>query len=130
MLYIVNNNSLSNSSNLESVSLATRFTYCELTDFNVSYRVIHWYIALVVCTFGFFTNTGNIVVLIKMNPKITSTNIVLAGLALANNVVNTEYIPYALGTLIFRTDTNVNVLTYTWASYVLIHAHISQVMTY
>jgi len=75
-------------------------------------------------------NTANIVVLIKMNPKITSINIVLAGLALANNVVNTEYIPYALGTLIFRTEPDANVLSYAWALYVLIHAHISQVRIY
>lgn len=125
---IVNN--LSNPPNLEPTSLAMRFTYCDLTDFKVNYRVIHWYIALVVCGFGFVMNTANIVVLIKMNQKITSTNIVLAGLALANNVVNTEYIPYALGNLIFRTEPNANVLTYTWASYVLMHAHVSQVRIY
>jgi len=123
-------NNLSNPSNLEPAPPAMRYTYCDLTDFKVSYRVIHWYIALAVCTFGFVMNTANIVVLMRMNPKITSTNIVLAGLAFANNVVNTEYIPYALGNLIFRTEPNANVLTYPWAVYVIVHAHISQVRIY
>ena len=72
-------------------------------------------------------NSINISVLTKTNPKITSINIILTGLALANNVVNVDYVLYALGNLIFRDQPNETALTYEWAAYVLFHAHASQV---
>lgn len=89
------------------------------------------YIALVVCGFGFLMNTANYVVLAKMSPiKTTSINIVLAGLTLANNVVNTEYFSYSLGNLVYNRQSNERVLTYAWASYVLFHMNSCQVRAY
>ena len=104
-----------------------RSTYCDLTEFKKSYRASHWYISLVLCVFGFVMNTTSIVVLAKINPKPTSTNIIIASLTLANNVVNAEYISYSLGNLIYSRQPNERVLTYAWASYVLFHMYSCQV---
>lgn len=103
--------------------------YCGegLETFRQHYLLMHGYTALVVCLFGFVANTLNIVVLTRMDQKISPTNAILTGLALADNFVMIEYIPFAFHMYILRERPVYEKFSYPWTVYVLIHAHVTQV---
>lgn len=103
--------------------------YCGqgLETFRQHYLLMHGYIALVVCLFGFVANTLNIVVLTRMDQRISPTNAILTGLALADNFVMIEYIPFAFHMYILRERPVYEKFSYPWTVYVLIHAHVTQV---
>ncbi|XP_037085514.1 probable G-protein coupled receptor 139 [Pollicipes pollicipes] len=87
-----------------------------------SYRPLHGYLALVVCVFGSVANLINIVVLTRKD-MLSSTNIILTGLAVADMAVMLEYIPFAFQHYIEGTDQ----FSYPAIAYVLFHAHFAQV---
>lgn len=103
--------------------------YCGdgLEAFGQTYLIMHGYISLMVCLFGMLANTLNIIVLTRMDPRISPTNAILTGLALADNLVMIEYIPFAFHQYIFRNRPIYERFTYPWTVYVLIHAHVTQV---
>lgn len=103
--------------------------YCGdgLEAFGQTYLIMHGYISLMVCLFGMLANTLNIIVLTRMDPRISPTNAILTGLALADNLVMIEYIPFAFHQYIFRNRPVYERFTYPWTVYVLIHAHVTQV---
>ena len=103
--------------------------YCGdgLETFSKSYRLVHGYISLVVCLFGMLANTLNIVVLTRMDQRISPTNAILTGLAVADNLVMSEYIPFAFHMYILSDRPKYERFSYPWTVYVMIHAHVTQV---
>lgn len=103
--------------------------YCGegLEVFRQTYLLMHGYISLMVCLFGALANTLNIVVLTRMDQRISPTNAILTGLAVADNLVMIEYIPFALHMYILRERPIYERFNYPWAVYVLVHAHVTQV---
>jgi hypothetical protein len=103
--------------------------YCGdgLEAFRKSYLIMHGYISLVVCLFGMLANTLNIIVLTRMDQRISPTNAILTGLALADNLVMIEYIPFTMHMYILHGRPVYERFSYPWTVYVLIHAHVTQV---
>lgn len=103
--------------------------YCGdgLEAFRRSYLIMHGYISLMVCLFGMLANTLNIIVLTRMDQRISPTNAILTGLALADNLVMIEYIPFTMHMYILRERPVYERFSYPWTVYVLIHAHVTQV---
>jgi hypothetical protein len=103
--------------------------YCGdgLETFRKSYLIMHGYISLVVCLFGMLANTLNIIVLTRMDQRISPTNAILTGLALADNLVMIEYIPFTMHMYILHGRPVYERFSYPWTVYVLIHAHVTQV---
>lgn len=103
--------------------------YCGegLEAFRRSYLIMHGYISLMVCLFGMMANTLNIIVLTRMDQRISPTNAILTGLALADNLVMIEYIPFTMHMYILRERPVYERFSYPWTVYVLIHAHVTQV---
>lgn len=103
--------------------------YCGdgLEAFRQTYLIMHGYISLMVCLFGMLANTLNIIVLTRMDQRISPTNAILTGLALADNLVMIEYIPFAFHMYILRERPVYERFSYPWTVYVLIHAHVTQV---
>ncbi|KAK3603463.1 hypothetical protein CHS0354_030303, partial [Potamilus streckersoni] len=66
-----------------------------LHKFQESYRPIHGYLAAIVCVFGVIANILNIIILTRKN-MISSTNIILTGLAISDGLTMALYFPYAL----------------------------------
>lgn len=103
--------------------------YCGegLESFRKTYLMMHGYISLVVCLFGMLANTLNMIVLTRMDQRISATNAILTGLAFADNLVMIEYIPFAFHNYILRERPMNERFSYPWTVYVLIHAHVTQV---
>ena len=66
-----------------------------LQAFEQGYRPIHGYLAAMVCVFGIIANVLNIIVLTRKN-MVSSTNIILTGLAISDGLTMVFYFPYAL----------------------------------
>ena len=66
-----------------------------LQTFEERYKPIHGYLAAIVCVFGVIANILNIIVLTRKN-MISSTNIILTGLAISDGLTMAFYFPYAL----------------------------------
>ena len=112
-----------------SISTAASKLYCGdgLETFSRSYRFVHGYVSLVVCLFGMLANTLNIVVLTRMDQHISATNAILTGLAVADNLVMIEYIPFAFHMYILGERPLYERFSYPWTVFVLFHAHVTQV---
>lgn len=67
----------------------------ELKQFEYFYKPIHGYLAACVCVFGVLANILNIVVLTRKN-MLTSTNVILTGLAISDGLTMALYFPWAL----------------------------------
>lgn len=66
-----------------------------LQTFETRYKPIHGYLAATVCVFGVIANVLNIIVLTRKN-MVSSTNIILTGLAISDGLTMAFYFPYAL----------------------------------
>lgn len=66
-----------------------------LRAFETKYKPIHGYLATIVCVFGVIANVLNIIVLTRKN-MVSSTNIILTGLAISDGLTMAFYFPYAL----------------------------------
>lgn len=111
-----------------TAAAAPQNLYCgdDLVSFHNSYRQVHGYVSLVVCLFGMLANTMNIIVLTRKD-MISPTNVILTGLAFADNLVMIEYIPFAVHMYVLRQRPLREKFSYPWTVYVLIHAHVTQV---
>lgn len=112
-------------------STASQVEIIELTDiqkFSIKYAKIHGYLSACVCLFGFLANIFNIVVLTRRN-MITSTNVILTGLAIADLFTMLDYFPFALHFYIFKPPDLEFLETrgYGWICYLLFHASFSVV---
>lgn len=66
-----------------------------LRAFETKYKPIHGYLAAIVCVFGVIANVLNIIVLTRKN-MVSSTNIILTGLAISDGLTMALYFPWAL----------------------------------
>ncbi|XP_048746340.2 G-protein coupled receptor dmsr-1-like [Ostrea edulis] len=67
--------------------------YQSLTEFYKRYAEYHGYISVFVCTFGIISNLANIVVLTRKN-MVTSVNMILTWLAVADTLKMLDYLPF------------------------------------
>lgn len=73
----------------------------KLKAFEAYYKPIHGYLAACICVFGVIANILNIVVLTRKN-MLTSTNVILTGLAISDGLIMALYFPFALGMYIIN----------------------------
>lgn len=73
----------------------------KLKQFEAFYRPIHGYLAASICIFGVVANVLNIVVLTRKN-MMTSTNVILTGLAISDGLIMALYFPFAIGLYILN----------------------------
>lgn len=66
-----------------------------LQELDIRYKPIHGYLAAIVCVFGVIANVLNIIVLTRKN-MVSSTNIILTGLAISDGLTMAFYFPFAL----------------------------------
>lgn len=66
-----------------------------LKQFYTWYQDIHGYLSVCVCLFGIVSNTMNVVVLTQRE-MLTSTNVILTSLAVADMLTMMSYLPYAI----------------------------------
>ncbi|KAK8380758.1 hypothetical protein O3P69_008001 [Scylla paramamosain] len=103
---------------------APKQQFCRFGDyFKEAYRWWHYRLAVSVAVTGVVTNLLNVVTLTRPCMA-TPTNLLLLGLAVADLLVVTEYIPYAASMLVGG-DSLVEAREY--ALYIITHAHLSQV---
>ena len=67
----------------------------QLQRFSKWYEGVHGYVSVVICVFGLMCNTLNIAVFTQKN-MITSINVILTGLAVADMLTVAAYLPYAI----------------------------------
>jgi len=112
-----------NSENNTSDIFATNILgYCgtSIKPFQKWYSTIHGYNSLLLCLIGMLANILNLIVFTRNSMK-NPTNVILTGLAFADLLKITEYIPYAVYLLLPKSR------SYAWAVYVLFHSNFSQV---
>nr|QNH74783.1 putative myosuppressin receptor V [Homarus americanus] len=96
--------------------------YCQF-NFKEQYKWLHYRLAVCIAVTGAIANFLTVSTLTRRNMA-TPTNLLLLGLAVADLLVEVEYIPYATSTLIGG-DQIMEAKEH--ALYVLVHAHLSQV---
>lgn len=101
-------------------------SFSGLADFQIKYARVHGYISSCVCLFGFLANIANILVLTRKN-MITSTNVILTWLAIADFLTMLDYFPFALHFYILKDQDLVFHATrgYGWMCYFLFHLNFS-----
>lgn len=98
-------------------------TVVAASDFKEAYKWWHFRLALSVAATGMVTNVLNVVTLTRPCMA-TPTNLLLLGLAVADLLVVTEYIPYAASMLVGGKRL---LEAREYALYIITHAHLSQV---
>ncbi|KAL3863449.1 hypothetical protein ACJMK2_005203 [Sinanodonta woodiana] len=94
--------------------------------FSVEYAKVHGYISVCVCAFGILANIANIVILTRKN-MVSSTNVILTWLAVADLFTMLDYFPFAMHFYILKEqDLNFpETRGYGWMVYLLFHANFS-----
>lgn len=113
-----------NNCNLTEDDILQKSSVEGLSDFSERYANIHGYVSATVCLFGFMANLANIVCLTRRN-MVSSTNLILTWLAVADMLTMTSYFPFALHFYILR-DTDIPRLStrsYGWIIVLLFHAN-------
>ncbi|KAL4231507.1 G-protein coupled receptor [Mactra antiquata] len=103
-------------------------TLTSLVKFSTKYAGYHGYISACVCLFGFLANIANIVVLTRKN-MITSTNVILTWLAVADLFTMLDYFPFVMHFYILK-DPDLDfpkTRGLGWMLYLLFHANFSVV---
>ncbi|XP_054165015.1 G-protein coupled receptor dmsr-1-like [Oppia nitens] len=95
-----------------------------LDEFREIYLPIHGWISVIVCLFGIIANILNITVLTRKE-MISPTNAILTGLAVADMLVMTTYLPFSIHNFISYGLTDSEKYSKGWAVFTLIHAHSS-----
>lgn len=94
-----------------------------LYKFHEGYGQYHGYVSCVVCLFGMVANMANIIVLTRKN-MMSSTNIILMWLAVADLLTMLSYFPFALYYYILNQETTRFVTrSYAWVWQLLFHAN-------
>lgn len=106
----------------------TTSCYCDnaIRDLATQYKNYHGYAALMVCSFGTFTNMLNIIVLTRKDTKVAPINRILTGLATADMLVMLEYVPFAIYKYLVLPQRRI--FPYGWAVFVLFHMHFTQLL--
>lgn len=98
------------------------FTYCNLKNFEVTYRHMHGPLSIFVCVFGSVANILNICVLTTKDMR-WPTNYILTSLAVTDLLVMIEYIPFAVHRYIdIDKRFYIDHYTYNWAVFLVFHA--------
>lgn len=104
------------------------FTYCNLKNFEETYKYMHGPFSIVVCVFGSIANILNICVLTTKDMR-WPTNYILTSLAVTDLLVMIEYIPFAVHRYI---DINkryyIDHYTYNWAVFMVFHAVFTMIL--
>jgi len=87
-----------------------------------NYKMIHGYIALLICFFGTVANILNLIVLTRKEMA-TPINRMLTALAFADMLVMIEYVPFAFEMYIIPRS-----YSYSSAVFVLFHSHFTQIL--
>ncbi|XP_064467552.1 G-protein coupled receptor dmsr-1-like [Ornithodoros turicata] len=96
----------------------------ELHQFHLWYTAhLHGYLSMTVCVFGIVANVLNIIVLTRRN-MVSPTNGILTGLAVADMLVITTYLPYTVYTHVLPHPPGGG-QSFSAAVFILIHAHVS-----
>lgn len=97
-----------------------------LGKFNEAYAGVHGYLSVMVCLFGMVANSVNIVVLTRKN-MLSSTNVLLTWLAVADLFTMLSYFPFALHFFIFKEPDLFYFTTryFGWICFLLFHASFS-----
>ena len=106
------------------------YTESNLASYSKWYgESIHGYFSLIVSVFGIILNFFNIIVLTRKN-MLSSTNAILAALAISDFISMLFYIPSAIKFYILNQDLNINCsgLELYWTLYVLLHVNITVTM--
>ncbi len=99
-----------------------------LQQFGLSYKKIHGYTSLAVCSFGTIANILNLIVLTRPDMK-TPTNLILTGLAFADLLNMVEYIPFVIySNFLPDPEDGKPRKSWEWAVFVLFHSNFSQVV--
>ena len=93
-----------------------------LVQFNLWYQDIHGYVSILVCLFGIVANIMNIVVLTQKN-MVSSTNLILTALAIADMLTMLSYVPYALYFYCISTPDSNMQHPLGWVVYLLFHTN-------
>ncbi|XP_045474985.1 G-protein coupled receptor dmsr-1-like [Harmonia axyridis] len=102
-------------------------TYCNLTNFSKSYEQLHGVLSLTLCVFGSVANVLMMTVLLRKDMR-WPTNLILAGLAVADLLVMLEYIPFSLHRYFNEERRNyASSYNYNWAIFMFFHALFSQI---
>lgn len=108
--------------------IASNETALGLSEFFNRYSRVHGYIAVAVCLFGVLSNSANIVVLTRKN-MISSTNIILLWLAVADLLTMLDYLPFAIHFYINKPDVVAmppfSTPEFSWICFLLFHASFS-----
>ncbi|XP_058464988.1 G-protein coupled receptor dmsr-1 [Malaya genurostris] len=102
--------------------------YCKGTvrDLLMDYKVMHGYIALVICVFGTIANILNIIVLTRKEMTKIPINRILKWLSVTDMFVMVEYIPFAFYMYSILPDRRD--YPFSWAVYLMFHMHFTQIL--
>ncbi|XP_039431555.1 G-protein coupled receptor dmsr-1 [Culex pipiens pallens] len=102
--------------------------YCKglVRDLLMDYKILHGYIALVICVFGTIANILNIVVLTRKEMCKNPINRILKWLSVTDMFVMMEYIPFAFYMYSILPDRQD--YPYSWAVYLMFHMHFTQIL--
>lgn len=111
----------------ESYQNNTNVTMTQIQKFGMAYSSIHGYVSVSVCLFGFMANMANIIVLTRKNMAVSSTNLILTWLAIADLFTMLDYFPFAVHFYILK-DIDLQPLytrSYGWICFLLFHGSFS-----
>ncbi|KAG8190887.1 hypothetical protein JTE90_010312 [Oedothorax gibbosus] len=97
-----------------------------LNHFRNSYGSVHGYLTFLVCIFGITANVLNIIVLTRKS-MVSPTNAILTGLAVADMLVMSSYLPFTVHNYIRQDLTEQEKFSYGWGIFTLCHAHFTVV---
>ncbi|UYV73394.1 hypothetical protein LAZ67_10003027 [Cordylochernes scorpioides] len=97
-----------------------------LADVKKCYMRFHGYLSVLVCIFGIFANVLNIIVLTRKE-MISSTNLILTGLAVTDMLVMSSYLPFAFHNYVRSDQEPHEKYSYSWALFTLFYAHFTVV---
>ncbi|XP_058832964.1 G-protein coupled receptor dmsr-1 [Topomyia yanbarensis] len=102
--------------------------YCKGTvrDLMMDYKIMHGYIALVICVFGTIANILNIIVLTRKEMSKIPINRILKWLSVTDMFVMIEYIPFAFYMYSILPDRQD--YPFSWAVYLMFHMHFTQIL--
>ncbi|KAK3094731.1 hypothetical protein FSP39_005524 [Pinctada imbricata] len=95
-------------------------------EFSAKYATIHGYLSVFVCLFGLIANIANVVVLTRKN-MVSSTNVILTWLAIADLGTMLTYFPFAMHFYILKDPQLQYYFTrgFGWVLFLLFHASFS-----
>lgn len=91
-----------------------------------SYKQLHGYFALIVCTFGVISNCLIMIVLRRKEMR-TPVNLMLFALAIADLLIMLEYIPFALHRYLIKLEPE-DQFSWGFAVFIFFHVHFTQII--